>query len=473
MAGTLFEDSIEFTKSVTLSGGVTFAEGDSPDFSLDNLVNLTGSGTATFAAFVADAVPTASAAVAMVLLGDIAITGGAAAGTFLGANTDSATTSDYINFQNNDVVKLRCTSAGNLTCAGTFGVTGAATVGGTLGITGATTCAALTASGTLAASAAATVGTTLGVTGATTLSSTLAVTGVITATTHYVSTDGNITLTNGTVSAEQLTTTDDLTVGSDAAITGAATVGTTLGVTGILTAAATGGPAFIASGMPAAATTSSLARLGDTAITGGAAAGTYLGINSAAAITHDFVDFQNDDVIKFRITSAGNVTCAGTLGVTGAATVGGTLGVTGTSTLAAASATTLTASTSLVVTGATVVGLHDYLHIRIQNLVASDAKVYGINCPVAGTITRIGSCLNGGALAAGNATITGKIASTGITTGVITIAEAGSAAGDLDSCSPSAANVVAVGDYLNFTVGGANTDTAAFADLTITVLRSA
>lgn len=123
--------------------------------------------------------------------------------------------------------------------------------------------------------------------------------------------------------------------------------------------------------------------------------------------------------------------------------------------------------------GTTQVGSEVYLTLDIANLVAADAKVYGINCPVAGTITRIASRLNGAALAAGDATITGKIGAVAITDGAITITQAGSAQGDLDSVAPSAANTVAVGSDLNFTVGGANTDTAAFATLTITIRRTA
>lgn len=73
------------------------------------------------------------------------------------------------------------------------------------------------------------------------------------------------------------------------------------------------------------------------------------------------------------------------------------------------------------------------------------------------TITRIKSVIDA-ALADGDATLTAKINTTAITTGVITIAESGSAAGDQDECSPSALNVSdGADDYLSFTVGGTNT----------------
>jgi hypothetical protein len=89
---------------------------------------------------------------------------------------------------------------------------------------------------------------------------------------------------------------------------------------------------------------------------------------------------------------------------------------------------------------------------------ASDAAVTRVVSPVAGTIAKIFSVLNG-ALDAGDATLTGKIGSTAITGGVITIAESGSAAGDVDSATPSAAHTVAVGDVISLTGGGASTAT--------------
>jgi len=78
-------------------------------------------------------------------------------------------------------------AAGNVTVAGTLGVTGAATLGNTLAVTGAATLSstlgvtgAATLASTLAVSGAATLGSTLAVTGAVTLSSTLNVSSTIT-----------------------------------------------------------------------------------------------------------------------------------------------------------------------------------------------------------------------------------------------------------------------------------------------------
>ena len=110
-----------------------------------------------------------------------------------------------------------------------------------------------------------------------------------------------------------------------------------------------------------------------------------------------------------------------------------------------------------------------YLYIRATDLVAADAVRYCVNAPCAGTISRISSVLCGHALVAGDATITGKINTVLITTGVITITQAASAIGDLDACAPTGAKTIAQGDLLEFLVGGANTDTAAFAEICVEI----
>jgi len=93
------------------------------------------------------------------------------------------------------------------------------------------------------------------------------------------------------------------------------------------------------------------------------------------------------------------------------------------------------------------------LSTRVTTLVGTG--VYRIVSPVAGTITKMWSVIDG-VLTTGNATLTGKIGATAITNGVITITQAGSAAGDVDSATPSALHIVAVGDVISVTVGGTN-----------------
>lgn len=126
-------------------------------------------------------------------------------------------------------------------------------------------------------------------------------------------------------------------------------------------------------------------------------------------------------------------------------------------------------SGALTVTGISMVGLETYVTLDVGSLVGTG--VYGFASPVAGTITNIQTRLKA-PLTTGDATLTGKIGNTAITGGVITITQSGSAIGDIDSASPSAANTVAVGSNVSFTVGGTN-DAAVGATVTVTIRRSA
>jgi hypothetical protein len=150
------------------------------------------------------------------------------------------------------------------------------------------------------------------------------------------------------------------------------------------------------------------------------------------------------------------------------------------------------AKTAVDITGGTVVGITDLavadggtasstaaaaraalgankvvLSVRATSLVGT--TLYGVVSPVAGTITKIYSVLKGAALTTGDATLTGKIGGTAITTGAITITQAGSAIGDKDNVTPSALNVVAVGDEIQFLVGGTNDAAAAFAEISLVI----
>lgn len=104
--------------------------------------------------------------------------------------------------------------------------------------------------------------------------------------------------------------------------------------------------------------------------------------------------------------------------------------------------------------------------VEIGNLAGAAATRYGFVAPAAITITKMRSVLLGHALATGDATLTGKIAGVAITGGVITITQAGSAIGDLDSATPSAANTATAGQFVEALVGGTNDDADAFALLT-------
>lgn len=90
---------------------------------------------------------------------------------------------------------------------------------------------------------------------------------------------------------------------------------------------------------------------------------------------------------------------------------------------------------------------------------ASDAAVLRWVAPFAGTIATAFTVLNA-ALATGNATLTLAIGGTAVTGGVMTVTQSGSAAGDVDTCTPSAAATFAAGDVVSVTGGGASTATA-------------
>lgn len=92
--------------------------------------------------------------------------------------------------------------------------------------------------------------------------------------------------------------------------------------------------------------------------------------------------------------------------------------------------------------------------------------VYRMVAQMAGTISSISSILCGAALATADATLTCKIGGVGISTGVITITQVGSAEGNIDTVAPTGNNTLAVGNDLSVTVGGGNTDANAFAEVT-------
>lgn len=109
-----------------------------------------------------------------------------------------------------------------------------------------------------------------------------------------------------------------------------------------------------------------------------------------------------------------------------------------------------------------------FLHLDIAD--GSAESTYYIVTPHAGTITKIYTAIDG-VVSTADITITAKLGSTGITTGVVTIATAASAAGDMDSASPTALNVVAAGDVINFVVTGGGAGGSPRIHLVVVVTR--
>jgi hypothetical protein len=87
----------------------------------------------------------------------------------------------------------------------------------------------------------------------------------------------------------------------------------------------------------------------------------------------------------------------------------------------------------------------------------STASSAFVAAPIAGTITSVRGVL-GGAIAGADAVITTEINGVLVTNGGFTVANAGSAAGDRDSGTPTANNTVAVGDAIEAITDGASTN---------------
>jgi len=83
---------------------------------------------------------------------------------------------------------------------------------------------------------------------------------------------------------------------------------------------------------------------------------------------------------------------------------------------------------------------------------SADANYYLVS-PWAGDVAKIYTVIDG-VVSTADITITPSIAGTPITGGVVTIATAASAAGDVDSATPSAANTITAGQAIKFAVAG-------------------
>ncbi len=104
------------------------------------------------------------------------------------------------------------------------------------------------------------------------------------------------------------------------------------------------------------------------------------------------------------------------------------------------------------------------LSATIQD-VSTAGQAYVVS-PWAGKVTAVYSVLNA-AIATGDATLTVKN-DAGSSMGTITIANAASAAGDLDSLTPTTNNTVSAGDRIEVETDGGSTNAVAV-DLTIVV----
>jgi hypothetical protein len=98
------------------------------------------------------------------------------------------------------------------------------------------------------------------------------------------------------------------------------------------------------------------------------------------------------------------------------------------------------------------------IYLSVHEADISTAGSVWIPSPCTGTITKIQTIIDG-AIATGDATLTFEINGTLITNGAITVTQSGSAAGDVDSSSPSAARTLAIGDKLECITDGTSVNT--------------
>jgi len=97
-----------------------------------------------------------------------------------------------------------------------------------------------------------------------------------------------------------------------------------------------------------------------------------------------------------------------------------------------------------------------YLTVKLDDI-STAGQIY-VTSPFTGTITKIYSVING-AIATADSVLTPKIAGTAITNGAITVAFSGSAAGDVDLSTPSAANAITAGAAIEIETDGASSNT--------------
>lgn len=101
----------------------------------------------------------------------------------------------------------------------------------------------------------------------------------------------------------------------------------------------------------------------------------------------------------------------------------------------------------------------------------SAEAVYYLLSPHAGTISKIYTVTDD-AVSTANITVTAAIGVTAVTNGVVTIATAASAAGDVDVATPTAANAITAGAAMNFTVTGGGAGGAPRIHLVVVIDRT-
>lgn len=97
--------------------------------------------------------------------------------------------------------------------------------------------------------------------------------------------------------------------------------------------------------------------------------------------------------------------------------------------------------------------------LTVKHTDMANATSVWVVAPLAGNITKIYSVID--AAFDVDTTVTASIAGVSVTNGVITITASGSAAGDVDSCTPTAAYAVTAGQAIKLLSSGAGTTVGA------------
>lgn len=301
----------------------------------NNIINSASFKVAANGVTQLQAAPPASSTQSLLALGQAAITGGSANGTFIGLNTSVATSADLVHLQNNGVTEFKVTSAGVGTFAGGLNVTaGGATItaggltvsagGINVNSTGITNAGPISGATTIAQNDTLTNSKTGGVavslTGAPAASTTSSLIQIGTAINGGSGSGTYIGINPASFSGNFMDLQVNGTTEFRVAASGATTITDTLSVSGTASFTATGSNAVAVTGTPSASATASLVQIGS-AIAGGSANGTYLGMNAASGFTGNLMDLQLNGAARFSVNNAGNTSIAGTLAVTGAATL--------------------------------------------------------------------------------------------------------------------------------------------------------
>lgn len=96
-----------------------------------------------------------------------------------------------------------------------------------------------------------------------------------------------------------------------------------------------------------------------------------------------------------------------------------------------------------------------YLQLELDDV--SSASSTWLPSPCTGTITKIQTILHG-AIAGSDAAITSELNGVAVTGGALTITQSGSAAGDIDTTSPSNNRTLAVGTKIEIITNGGSTN---------------